>query len=176
MGTCLPAPQGRRSGQRSVLVQSCRQARLPRPTGDRMAQHRDRLAGIDQPFGSCDCASASPSACVPFAPDRRLKCVPRSSIGACWTTEHLIKTGWFIQQMKSGWFSRQEIVAIAANLTPTSIVISTTATPLPVTAPRALQPNASSFTPIPVSTRTCSTPASPMSRSRVPATRSPGPL
>src|ERR1700676_2658748 len=58
-----------------------------------------------------------------------------------------------------------------SNSTPTSIVISTTATPLPVTAPRALPPNASSFTPIPVSTRTCSTPASPTSPSLVPATK-----
>src|SRR5208283_3368556 len=40
-----------------------------------------------------------------------------------------------------------------------------------IQAPRALPPNASSFTPIPVSTRTCSTPASPTSPSLAPATR-----
>ena len=56
-----------------------------------------------------------------------------------------------------------------SNSTPTSIVISTTATPLPVTAPRALPPNASSFTAIPASTQTCSTPASPTFPSRAQA-------
>ena len=58
-----------------------------------------------------------------------------------------------------------------SNSTPASIVISTTATPSPVTAPRASPPNASSFTPIPASTRTCSTPASATSPSPAPATR-----
>ena len=52
-----------------------------------------------------------------------------------------------------------------------SIVISTTAMPSPVTAPRALPPSAFSFTPTPESTRTCSTPASATSPSPAPATR-----
>jgi hypothetical protein len=45
------------------------------------------------------------------------------------------------------------------------------ATPLPVTAPRASQPNAFSSTPIPASTRNCLTAASPTSPSPGPATR-----
>jgi hypothetical protein len=40
------------------------------------------------------------------------------------TYKTIDKTGWFIQQMKSGWFSRQEIVAIAAKEFP-SIPVKT---------------------------------------------------
>ena len=54
---------------------------------------------------------------------------------------------------------------------PTNIVISTTAMPLLVIAPKGSPPNAFSFTPIPVSTRTCSTPVSATSQSLAPATR-----
>ncbi len=60
-----------------------------------------------------------------------------------------------------------------SNSTPASIVISTTATPSRVTAPRALPPNAFSSTPITKFTQTCSTPASPTSPSPALATRPP---
>ena len=75
--------------------------------------------------------------------------------------------------------SRQSIPMVAfppastttarSNSTPASIAISTTATPSPVTAPRASPPNASSSMPTPASTQTCSTPASATSPSRAPA-------
>ena len=48
VGSCLLAPQGRRSGQRGILVSPNRQARLPRATGCGVARHRDGFAGIEQ--------------------------------------------------------------------------------------------------------------------------------
>ena len=45
---CLPASQGRRSGQRTLLVRSGKQARLPRTTRCGVAQHREGIAGIER--------------------------------------------------------------------------------------------------------------------------------
>jgi hypothetical protein len=52
VGARLPPPQGRRSGQRSLLVQPGWQARLPRTAGCGMAQHREKLAGVERPLAS----------------------------------------------------------------------------------------------------------------------------
>ena len=50
VGARLPPPQGRRSGQRNILVWSGGQARLQRRTRCGMAEHRERFAGIDRPL------------------------------------------------------------------------------------------------------------------------------
>jgi hypothetical protein len=44
VGTRVPPSQGRRSEQRSLLVQSGWEARLPRTARCGMAQHRERFA------------------------------------------------------------------------------------------------------------------------------------
>ena len=47
VGSRLPASQGRRSGQRGVLVRPGRQARLPGATRCGMAQHCERIAEVE---------------------------------------------------------------------------------------------------------------------------------
>jgi len=48
VGARLPASQGRRSGQRSLLVWPGKQARLPRTTRCRMAQYRESVVGTNR--------------------------------------------------------------------------------------------------------------------------------
>ena|ERR1022692_2670338 len=48
VGARLPAPQERRSGQRSLLVQPGRQDRVPGTSGCGMARHRERVARVDR--------------------------------------------------------------------------------------------------------------------------------
>ena len=55
---------------------------------------------------------------------------------------------------------------VGASETAVKMPVGRIAQELPVTVPRALPPNASSFTAIPTFTQTCSTPASPMFPSR----------
>jgi hypothetical protein len=51
VGSRLHAPEGRRSGQRNILVQPIRQTRLPRATRCGMAQHRERPTRISASDG-----------------------------------------------------------------------------------------------------------------------------
>lgn len=57
VGPCVPASQGRRPEQRSVLVQPGWQTCVPGTAGRGMGKHREGFARIDRPLAFCGCQS-----------------------------------------------------------------------------------------------------------------------